>query len=205
MNTDVLERESLKQKTERTLRNKIKKRCYYACSANHCTELVFRSWGRQMKAGHDRQFQTTIPLSQYKAWNNCLSTLKKELGKIPEDYRGWSIFFEYATKMHTRHRHVADVIIRTGTMTFVLEFKMKLCSAPDTADASQVWGYTKTLRNHYKEENSSRVVVPLVVLSRTEGLDGHVQNGNHCVRFCSGDKLAETIADEMEKRGKRWP
>lgn len=195
-NVSLSKRELQKQLNILTFNNT---NCYYSCSLTDCLALKQNVFLDIMKERHSAFFKTHLNLVHFQAWSNELSVLKKQLSKLPDDSRGWGIVFERVFGITRRKRYCADVVVLTAGTVFVLEFKMRDIDEPTEDMAKQVLRYAKKTQNSLSANGfEDKNVVPIIVLSKTEGHKGLVKYGNNNVQYCSGDNLFETITGYLD-------
>lgn len=95
-----------------------------------------------------------------------------------------SIIFEYVLPYESGRR--PDVILLSNDHVVILEFKMK--KEIKAEDVDQVKAYARDIKEYHHQSRGKRVI-PLLVLTRTSGLNEKIDN----VTCVSGDKLQDVL------------
>ncbi len=139
------------------------------------------AWEREMRSAFREETDLSLGQSQIDAWADCCDVLQKEL---TGDLSGFNIVFEYVLPYESGRR--PDVLLVSNEAVIILEFKRKSVALAE--DLDQVADYGRDIRG-YHYESRDKIVVPILVLTRAEGVSD-VGNG---VRICSADRLMENI------------
>jgi Schlafen group 3, DNA/RNA helicase domain len=106
--------------------------------------------------------------TQESVWREELQILRSALGQCANengDATSWSIVLEYELPLEGGRR--PDAIVLTGSSLAVLEFKQ--ASIPTPAAIDQTEAYARDLSD-YHAETHGRHVLPVLVLTQTEGI-----------------------------------
>lgn len=142
----------------------MKRRCCYSCTMRNFFKETSERWLGIMKSAFSDEYILSLGASQVHAWKDCFANLQKYLQFIDENYKEFSLIFEYALPYESGRR--PDVILLSKEQVIILEFKMKDSFLQE--DIDQVAAYARDIRE-YHFESRDREVIPVLVLTHTKG------------------------------------
>lgn len=153
----------------------------YADNVENFLKEEKNEWKTEMRSAFKEETDLLLGNSQIEAWSDCFDVLKNEMD---ESLGKFNIIYEYVLPYENGRR--PDVLLVSKEAVIILEFKRK--SVVLTEDLDQAADYARDIREYHYESNSKHVY-PLLVLTRTTGLD-YKENG---VIVCSKDNLRKNI------------
>lgn len=162
--------------------------CYYFASADEFLSIGNDQWLAKMLRGYHSLCEEAPSPEQIGAWKDC----RLKLIPLLEQCNGFdcSLIFEYELPREGGRR--PDVLLFSGDVLFVLEFKRK--NHAKKADADQAEAYARDIR-YYHSESRGLEVIPVLVPTRTSSKTALFGN----VYVCSPDSLFALLQPKLSK------
>lgn len=161
----------------------------YAAKLNEFMSVSKSEWKDEMRSAFKEEVDLPLEQSQISAWDDCFDVLRRELDNCYSDF---NIVFEYVLPYENGRR--PDVLLVAEETVIILEFKRK--SVVLVEDLDQTADYGRDIRE-YHFESRNRKIVPMLVLTRGNGID-YVDKGVH---ICSSENLRANIDSVVEEIG----
>lgn len=161
----------------------------YAAKMKEFMSISRSEWKKDMRSAFQEEVDLPLSQSQISAWDDCFEVLQRELNQCNDNF---SIVFEYVLPYENGRR--PDVLLVSEEVVIILEFKRK--SIVLVEDVDQTADYGRDIREYHFESRNRRVV-PMLVLSRGDGID-YVDKGVH---ICSSENLKTNIDAVIEEVG----
>lgn len=157
----------------------IKSRCCYVDSIENFNNENETDFINKVKSNFLEEHIVDLSDSQINAWADSFRVMQN-INLNPN----LSIIFEYVLPYESGRR--PDIILLSNNQVVILEFKMK--NQIKNEDLDQVKAYARDIRE-YHYESRDKEVIPLLVLTRTTGLNKKIDN----ITCVSGDMLQDVL------------
>lgn len=154
-------------------------RCCYVDSIENFNKENETEFIDKVKSTFLEEHLVDLSESQINAWVDSFGVMQS-LNLNPN----LNIIFEYVLPYESGRR--PDIILLSSEYVVILEFKMKNEVKPE--DIDQVKAYARDIREYHYESRDKKVI-PLLVLTRTTGLDEEINN----IACVSGDMLQDVL------------
>ena len=161
----------------------------YAAKLEEFMSISKSEWKKDMCSAFKDEVDLPLSQSQISAWDDCFEVLQSELNQCNPNF---NVVFEYVLPYENGRR--PDVLLVSEEVVIILEFKRK--SVVLVEDLDQTADYGRDIRE-YHFESKNRKIVPMLVLTRGNGID-YVDKGVH---ICSSENLRANIDSVVEEIG----